>query len=235
MRNSVNEAISDIQKGKMVLVFDFDEREKETDMTIASQFVTADSIREMRKNAGGLICTTLHNDMKEALDLPFLAELFGCAANDHPVLSLLSPNDLPYDTKSAFGITINHRKTFTGITDKDRALTVSEFAKLAAQTKKLDQKGLRDEFGKNFRAPGHIHLLNCSKELLSQRFGHTELTTALMVMAGVVPSSTICEMMGDDGNALSKEQAMKYAEKHDMVFLEGKQVIEAWRAWGKKK
>ena len=55
MRNSVQEAISDIQKGRMVLVFDFDDREKETDMTIASQFVTADSIREMRKNAGGLI------------------------------------------------------------------------------------------------------------------------------------------------------------------------------------
>ncbi|OPY31072.1 MAG: 3,4-dihydroxy-2-butanone 4-phosphate synthase [Methanomassiliicoccales archaeon PtaU1.Bin124] len=235
MRNTVQDAISDINKGKMVLVFDFDDRERETDMTIASQFVTAETIREMRKNAGGLICTTVHNDLKEALDLPFLAEVFGCSSQDHPVLTLLSPNDLPYDTKSAFGITINHRKTFTGITDKDRALTVSEFAKLAAQTTRLDANGLRAEFGRNFRAPGHIHLLNASKELLSQRFGHTELTTALMVMAGVTPSSTICEMMGDDGNALNKEQARHYAEKNDLCFLEGKQVIEAWRDWGKKR
>ena len=183
----------------------------------------------------GSFCTSVHYEMRQALDLPFLADIFGCSSKDHPVLSLLSPNDIPYDTKSAFGITINHRKTFTGITDKDRALTVSEFAKLAGQAGKIDVKELRSEFGQSFRAPGHIHLLNASKELLKERRGHTELTTALMVMAGVIPSSTICEMMGDDGNALGKDKAMKYAEKHDLCFLEGKQVIEAWRDWGKKK
>lgn len=235
MKGSVNEAIIDIQKGKMVLIFDFDDREKETDMTIASQFVTPDSIRQMRKNAGGLICTTVHNDIKEALDLPFLVELFGCSSHDHPVLDLLSPNDLPYDTKSAFGITINHRRTFTGITDIDRALTVSEFAKLASRAGKVSKQELQSQFGKEFRAPGHIHLLNASSELLKKRFGHTELSTALMVMAGVIPSATICEMMGDDGKAMGKDQAKKYAERNDLTFVDGKQVIEAWQEWGRKR
>ncbi|MFA5312100.1 MAG: 3,4-dihydroxy-2-butanone-4-phosphate synthase [Methanomassiliicoccales archaeon] len=235
MKNSVDEAIRDMSKGRMVLVYDFDNREGETDMAIASEFVTAESIREMRKSAGGLICTTAHNDMVEALGLPFLADIFNEASKDHPVLTGLVPNDIPYDTKSAFGITINHRKTFTGITDIDRALTVSEFAKLIKNSGGKSPAALREEFGRSFRAPGHIHLLNATKNLLTKRFGHTELTTALAVMAGVVPSTTICEMMGDDGKALDKSKAKAYAVRNDLCFLEGQQVIDAWKDWGKKR
>ncbi|QLH75479.1 MAG: 3,4-dihydroxy-2-butanone-4-phosphate synthase [Methanomassiliicoccales archaeon] len=235
MKQSVEEAINDIREGKMVFVYDFDERERETDMTIASEFVTPEVIREMRKNAGGLICTTAHNDIVEALDLPFLADIFNCASKDHPVLNGLTPNDLPYDTKSAFGVTINHRKTFTGITDIDRAMTISEFAKFVKNVDHKRPEDLREEFGHHFRAPGHVHLLNASKNLLTKRFGHTELTTALMVMAGVVPSATICEMMGDDGRALSKDKAKDYAKEKGLCFLEGKQVIEAWARWGRER
>lgn len=235
MKNTVEDAIHEIQKGRMVLIFDFDDRERETDMAIASQFVTSESIREMRKNAGGLICTTLSNEAKEALDIPFLVELLECASNDHPVLDLLSPNDIPYDTKSAFGITINHRRTFTGITDLDRALTVAQFASLIGKVGKIEPEELREEFGKNFRAPGHIHLLNSSKELLSKRFGHTELSTALMFMAGVIPSATICEMMGDDGKAMGKDEAIDYAMRNELCFLEGKQIIDSWKGRGSKK
>ena len=71
----IERALQDIRKGKMVLIFDSDDRERETDMTVASQFVTPASIREMRKNAGGLICTTAHHDICQKLDLPFLGEL----------------------------------------------------------------------------------------------------------------------------------------------------------------
>ena len=78
----------------------------------------------------------------------------------------------------------------------------------------MSDESARTEFGKTFRAPGHVHLLNASKELLAKRFGHTELSTALMVMTGMTPSATICEMMGDDGHALSKEKAKDYAKKH---------------------
>jgi 3,4-dihydroxy 2-butanone 4-phosphate synthase len=150
-------------------------------------------------------------------------------------MNLMSPTDIPYDTKSAFSITINHRATFTGITDIDRALTISEFAKLAKKTKSMSNEEARIAFGKTFRAPGHVHLLNSSKDLLSKRFGHTELSTALLVMAGVTPSATVCEMMGDDGHALSKEKAKVYAERFDLCFLEGHQIIDSWRKWEKPK
>jgi 3,4-dihydroxy 2-butanone 4-phosphate synthase len=228
-------ALKDLREGRMVFIFDSDDREKETDMTIASEFVTPASIREMRKNAGGLICTTAHNDICRKLDTPFLADVLECNHDRHPVLKRLSPNDIPYDTKSAFSITINHRRTFTGITDNDRALTVSEFAKLAKTTECMGDEEARVEFGKQFRSPGHIHLLNSTPQLLSKRKGHTELSTAMMVMAGVTPSATICEMMGDDGYALSKEKAKRYAERFDLCFLEGKDIIEYWKRNGKAK
>jgi 3,4-dihydroxy 2-butanone 4-phosphate synthase len=233
--NEIRRALRDIRDGKMVLIFDADDRERETDMTMASQFVTSASIREMRKNAGGLICTTAHNDISSKLDLPFLVDVLECNHDKHPVLRNLAPNDIPYDTKSAFSITINHRKTFTGITDIDRALTVSEFAKLAGDSYSMSEEEARVAFGRAFRSPGHIHLLNSTSQLLSKRKGHTELATAMMVLAGVTPSATICEMMGDDGNALSKEKAKRYAERFDLCFLEGKDIIDFWKRGGNGK
>jgi 3,4-dihydroxy 2-butanone 4-phosphate synthase len=235
MKGTVEEALKDLRAGKIVLVYDSDDRERETDMIVASEFVTPPVIMQLRKEAGGLICTTAHNDIKEKFDLPFLVDVFSCSAKGHPVMDLLSPNDIPYDTKSAFSITINHRATFTGITDTDRALTISEFAKLAKKVKGSSNEQARAEFGKTFRAPGHVHLLNASKELLVKRFGHTELSTALLVMTGLTPSATVCEMMGDDGHALSKKEAKGYAERFDLCFLEGRQIIEAWSKWEKPK
>jgi 3,4-dihydroxy 2-butanone 4-phosphate synthase len=225
----VQKALQELKEGRIVLVYDADGREEETDMVIASEKVTPEAIRILRKDAGGLICTTADVVIQKALGLPFLTEVFLGMADHYPVMRELIPNDIPYDVKSAFGITINHRKTFTGITDNDRAMTVSEFASLAKRAITSEDGWAKREFGKNFRAPGHIHLLNTSERILETRFGHTELATALTIMAGMVPSATVCEMMGDDGNALSKTRAAEYGRKHGLPFLVGADIIEAWR------
>jgi 3,4-dihydroxy 2-butanone 4-phosphate synthase len=230
---AVLDAIQELKQGRIVLVYDADGREEETDMVIASEFVTPAAIRTLRKDAGGLICTTADTRIQNALGLPFLTELFLGMAEHYPVMRNLIPDDIPYDVKSAFGITINHRKTFTGITDDDRAMTVKEFAELARRALTSEDGWAKREFGKNFRAPGHIHLLNTSDRILETRFGHTELATALVIMAGLVPSATVCEMMGDDGKALSKEKAKEYARGHGLVFLEGADIVEAWKGFRK--
>lgn len=230
----VMKALDALRNGQFVLIYDADKREEETDMVIASEFVTSSVVRTLRKDAGGLICTTADPTIQERLGLPFLTELYLGMGDEFPVMKRLMPNDIPYDTKSAFGITINHRKTFTGITDKDRAFTIKEFANLAKRAiAEEDGWGMR-EFGSNFRAPGHIHLLNTSQQILETRFGHTELATALVIMAGLVPSATVCEMMGDDGNALSKEKAREYADKLGLVFLTGAEIVEAWKGFRKR-
>jgi len=228
----VPDALQELKKGHMVLVYDADGREEETDMVIASEFVTSEAVRLLRKDAGGLICTTADTRIQEALGLPFLSELFLGMAEHYPVMRNLMPNDIPYDVKSAFGITINHRRTFTGITDDDRALTIKEFAELARRALTSEDGWAKREFGKSFRAPGHVHLLNTSQRILETRFGHTELATALVIMAGLVPSATVCEMMGDDGKALSKEKAKAYAKKRGLVFLEGAEIVGAWKEQG---
>jgi 3,4-dihydroxy 2-butanone 4-phosphate synthase len=226
---AVMRAIEDLKRGQVVLVYDADGREEETDMVIASEFVTPAAVMTLRKDAGGLICTTADPRIQQALGLPFLTELFLGMSERYPVMRGLIPNDIPYDVKSAFGITINHRRTFTGITDNDRALTIKEFAELSRRALTSEDGWARKEFGRTFRAPGHIHLLNTSERILETRFGHTELATALVTMAGLVPSATVCEMIGDDGKAMAKDRAREYANQRGLVLIEGSEIIEAWR------
>lgn len=225
---SLERAIDDVRNGRIVLVYDFDDREKETDMTIASQFITPDILRRMRKDAGGLVCTTTPHDVALGLGLPFMADVYSDDSSRYPLLRAMAPDDIPYDnTKSSFGITVNHRRTYTGITDNDRALTIREYDRIIFS--EMDDASKMTELGRNFRAPGHVHLLNTSSEILKNRKGHTELCTALMILAGVNPSATICEMMGDDGNAMAKDLVIRYAEDNGLTFVEGGEIIEAWK------
>lgn len=224
-RKSLEKAMRSLRSGNIILVFDDDEREAETDMVVAAEHCTPQHVMVLRKDAGGLICAALHPKVAKALDLPFLTEIYESALHRYPILGELAPTDIPYDERSSFTIPVNHRKTFTGITDRDRALTIRELAKLAHKV----EEGLGKEyFGLNFRSPGHVHLLRAADRLLAERRGHTELTTALAEMSGITPVVAICEMMGDEGGALSKKKAMRYAETHNMVFLEGYEIVEAY-------
>lgn len=231
---SIEKALEDVRNGKMILVYDFDYRERETDMTIGSEFVTHETLREMRKHAGGLVCTTTPYRVAKRLGLPFMSDVFWDDVEKYPLLKGMAPTDIPYDnTKSSFGITINHRKTYTGITDSDRALTIKEYTKTIFQNKPTEE--IIKDLCTNFRSPGHVHLLNTTDKILESRKGHTELCTALMIMAGVKPSATICEMLGDDGNSGKKEDSITYAKKNGLSFVTGDEVIKAWEEFKVKR
>ena len=185
----------------------------------------------MRKDGGGLIFLMTSYNIAQKLHLPFLADLFSKISDKYPVLKLLAPNDLPYDTKSSFSLYINHRKTFTGITDFDRSLTINKFAELVKNIKKLDDDMAIKKFGKEFRSPGHIPICISSEKLLESRKGHTELVMAMINMAELIPSASGCEMMGDNNKALSKNNAIDYAKKHNLVILNGNEIVKAWKKW----
>jgi 3,4-dihydroxy 2-butanone 4-phosphate synthase len=216
--NNIEKAMNNLKNGKIILIYDSDDREGETDMVVASEKITPTHIRTMRKDGGGLICTAIHPDFCKSIGIPFMVDVLDYASEKFPILKELYPNDIPYDEKSSFSITINHRETFTGITDNDRALTVKKFTELCMEKRFND-------FGKEFRAPGHMVLLRAADGLLKSRKGHTEMTVALAEMAGLTPIATICEMMGDDGNAMSKSETKKYAEKHNLIYLSGEELI----------
>lgn len=230
---SIRSAVEKLRQGEFVLIHDADERENETDFVIASEFVTAESIRYMRKEGGGLIFLMISNDIAQKLQLPFLSDLYADLEDKYPVLKRLIADDIPYDTKSSFSVYINHRDTFTGITDKDRSLTIAEFAHLSKQLSGKTDKEILDLFGSRFRSPGHVPICVASKQPLTSRFGHTELSTALLTMAGLTPVASGCEIMGDDGKALSKEKARKLAQNHDFAFVEGEEIIQSWDEWSK--
>ena len=231
--NNIKKAIEDLKKGKFVLIHDSDTREDETDFIIASKFITPEKIKTMRKDGGGLIFLMIFNEVADKFDLPFLTDLYNSNLDKYPILNSLIANDIPYDTKSSFSLYINHRNTFTGITDIDRSLTIKEFADIAQKCINLTKKESINMIGKKFRSPGHIPICISSKNLLSDRFGHTELTISLLKMANLIPVGSGCEIMGDEGKALSKEKAMSYAKKNKLVYLEGNEIIRAWKKWSK--
>lgn len=219
----IDEAIESFKNGEIVLIFDDDNREKETDMIIAGEFITPEHVTTLRNDAGGLLCVPLSSEVADNLRVPYMTDIMEAASDKFPVLTELSPNDIPYDEKSAFSITVNHRSTFTGITDNDRAVTIKELALLC-------KDGYYNDFGKYFRAPGHVTLLRASKGHVRSRRGHTELSIALAEMAGTTPVAVCCEMMDDvSRNSKTTDDVEKYAEKNNLVFLSGAEVVEAYK------
>lgn len=230
----IQDTVESLREGKFVCIYDADGREEETDLVMAAQFCTWQDVRRMRLDGGGLIFLMVHSRVSDKLGLPFLADLYYKEGGRWPVLKELIPNDIPYDAKSSFSITVNHRKTFTGITDRDRALTISDFARISEEINGDEITSIRAQrmLGARFRAPGHVPICASSHEVLASRRGHTELSVALMRMAGLTPVAVGAEMMGNsEGNARPRDDAKAYAEENGFVFLDGEQIIEAWRSW----
>lgn len=218
----INDALQALKAGKVILLYDFDNREKETDFAILSSAVTPEIIRMFRKDGGGLICTAISGAAAAAFGLPFASDALRFTGD-----IVEKEGDVPYDRKnhSSFSLWVNHRDTYTGVTDRDRALTVTS---IAERVKEFANGGCTIRFSDEFRTPGHMALLRAADDLLDQRRGQTELSVALADMAGVAPAITICEMMADDGYALDKEGAKAYARKHGLVFIEGQDVLDEW-------
>jgi 3,4-dihydroxy 2-butanone 4-phosphate synthase len=217
----ISSALSALREGRFILLYDFDDRERETDFAIRADAVTPRDIVTMRRDGGGLICTAIRQDAARSLGLPFAREVL----REYSVAE--KTGDIPYDPKnqSSFSLWVNHRDTFTGITDRDRSLTITSIA----EEVKKSLNGGGSAFSAKFRSPGHVAILIAAESLLDQRHGQTELSIALADMAGITPAVTICEMLDEkSGNALDKESARSYAREHSLVFVEGSEVLEAW-------
>ena len=216
--------------GEPVLIFDAVDREAETDLVFLSSGATPELVRLARKDAGGLVCTAISDELRRRLDLPYYVDLLGLADREYAGLARLAERPR-YDRRSAFGITINHRANFTGVPDNDRALTIRTVGELAAAAPNLPDAELRTTFRNAFVSPGHVYLLYAAPTLLAERKGHTELAISLARMAGLGESVTVCEMLGDSGGAREPEAARRYADAHGFPFLDGATIVEAWRTW----
>ena len=185
---SIEEVISEIKQGKMIILVDDEDRENEGDLCIAAEKVTPEAINFMAKYARGLICLTLTPERIEQLKLPLMA------SENHP-----GP---PHGT--AFTVSIEAKKgVTTGISAHDRALTV--LTAIADDAKPED-----------LVIPGHIFPLRAREGGVLVRAGHTEGSVDLARLAGLKPAGVICEIMNDDGTMARMPDLEKFAKKHGL-------------------
>lgn len=231
------EAINSLREGNFVLIHDDDNREDEVDMVISSQYISPKHIATMRKDAGGLICTAVSKEISTKLGLPFIYDVLNIFGTANKTISLINQNSSPYGDKPSFSITLNHVNTYTGITDNDRALTISSLANICSELNKNTdlngQKAILEKFQMSFRTPGHVPILIASKGLLNERKGHTEMSIYLTKIANMTNVTTICEMLDPHNyKALSYKDALEYAKENDLVIIEAKELITYAKSYG---
>ncbi len=228
--SEVQRAIAAFAAGQPVMVFDSDFREKETDLLWPATAATPEVMRTLRKDCGGLLFLAIGDEIGQLFGLPWLQDIHTHPAlvEQNPVLGHLITNDLQYDARSAFTLSINHRDTYTGITDRDRSLTTRRFAELAGESlaQGISGEAAHTALGEEFRTPGHIPVCRESPGGLATRQGHTELAVAIARLAGHVPATIGAEMLQPDGDgALSVEAAREYARERGIPMITGADLL----------
>lgn len=186
--HTIPELISELQRGKMIILIDDEERENEGDLVLAADFVTPEAINFMAREARGLVCLSLTAEQVNRLQLPPMVPE---ALND-------SPN------KTAFTVSIEAADgVTTGISAADRARTI----KVAASPHSTKA---------NIHMPGHIFPLRAKEGGVLVRPGHTEGSVDLTILAGLTPAAVICEVVNDDGTMARVPDLRAFAEKHQL-------------------
>ena len=232
MSNPVHAAVTSFSQGLPVCLFDSEKREGETDLLFSAQHATPATMRQLRKDCGGLLFLAIGHEVGEKFGLPFLQDLHTQKelTEKFDVLNELVTNDLRYDSRSAFTLSLNHRQTYTGITDKDRSLTTRRFAELTNEVfaKEIDSNEAKRRLGAEFRTPGHIPVCRETEGGLSRRQGHTELAVGLARLSKLSPVVIGAEMLEPDGDlALRVADARAWAEARGIPFLEGADIVQA--------
>ena len=232
MEPHVQRAVDAFKQGQPVCLFDSEKREGETDLLFPAATAEPATMRQLRQDCGGLLFLAIGDEVGECFGLPFLQDLHTTpdAVDRNPVLNHLITNDLRYDARSAFTLSLNHRETYTGITDRDRALTTRRFGELAGEMIQADAsvETAQEALGLEFRTPGHIPVCRESPGGLETRQGHTELAVAIARLSGHVPATIGAEMLQPDGDkALSVEAAREYAEVHNIPMITGDDLLKA--------
>ncbi|MGM5055398.1 3,4-dihydroxy-2-butanone-4-phosphate synthase [Rhizobium sp. 814_E9_N1_1] len=186
---TIEDAISAIASGKMVVVVDDQNRENEGDIVVAADAVTPETIAFMMTHARGLVCIAMEGERLDALDIP-----------------LMVPNNTE-SHKTAFTVSVDYLKgTTTGISAADRAATVRAL---------VDDRAKPDEFAR----PGHIFPLRANPRGVLGRPGHTEAAVDLARLAARVPAGVICEVANDDGTMSRLPELTLFAERHNLPLV----------------
>src|SRR3954462_15108107 len=167
--DAIDDVVSDIAKGKIVIVTDDADRENEGDLVIAAEKVTPEAVNFMAKYGRGLICVPISHERAEQLGLQRMV-----AQNRE-----MYKTDFTVSVDAARGVT-------TGISAYDRATTILAIANPKSSPEDLVQ-------------PGHVFPLRAKDGGVLRRAGHTEAAVDLARLAGLQPAGVLCEILHDDG------------------------------------
>jgi 3,4-dihydroxy 2-butanone 4-phosphate synthase/GTP cyclohydrolase II len=183
---TIEEAIQEIRRGRMVILMDDKDRENEGDLCMAAEKVTPQAINFMATHGRGLICLPLTEERVKHLQLSMM----------------VSENTSPFGT--AFTVSVDATSEITtGISAADRAKTILDA--IADDAKPQD-----------LVTPGHIFPLRARNGGVLVRAGQTEGSVDLARLAGLKPAGVICEIMKDDGTMARQPDLMKFAKKHKL-------------------
>lgn len=198
--DSVEAALADLRRGKMVIVVDDADRENEGDLVMAAEHATPAAINFMAKFGRGLICVPTTGDRLKQLG----------------VERMVTQNRETF--KTDFQVSVDAaRGISTGISAADRAKTIQVMA---------DPTALADDLIQ----PGHIFPLRAKSGGVLQRAGHTEAAVDLARLAGCRPIGVICEVMSDDGTMARLPELQKFARKHKLKICSIADLISYRRA-----
>lgn len=184
--SSVEEIVSDLRIGKMVIIVDDEERENEGDLLMAADKVTPEDINFMAKYGRGLICLTLTQSRCNLLRLPLMA-----TQNTG-----LEETNFTVSIEASEGVT-------TGISAHDRARTIRVATAPGAQPSDIKQ-------------PGHIFPLMAKPGGVLTRAGHTEAGCDFTRLAGLSPAAVIVEILNDDGTMARRPDLIEFSKRHDI-------------------
>ncbi|NLR73923.1 bifunctional 3,4-dihydroxy-2-butanone-4-phosphate synthase/GTP cyclohydrolase II [Leeia aquatica] len=182
----IQDIISDMRAGRMVILVDEEDRENEGDLVLAAEFVTPEAINFMAKHGRGLICLTLTEERCQFLGLPMMAQRNGTQFGTAFTVSI----------EAAEGVT-------TGISAADRAHTIKTAVSRDCKPSDIVQ-------------PGHVFPLKAQPGGVLVRAGHTEAGCDLARLAGAAPAAVICEIMNDDGTMARLPELLAFARTHNL-------------------
>jgi 3,4-dihydroxy 2-butanone 4-phosphate synthase/GTP cyclohydrolase II len=194
---AIEDAIADIQEGRMVVIVDDPDRENEGDLAVAAEFATPEAINFMVTYARGQVCLSITEERADALGLPLIAQ--------------------PGESSrlgTAYTAAIDAREGIsTGISAADRSHTVRVAIAPGAKPSDL-LKG------------GHVQPLRAKPGGVLERMGQTEACVDLARLAGLTPAGVICEIMNGDGTMARVPDLVEYCEQHGLRMITVADLVE---------
>jgi 3,4-dihydroxy 2-butanone 4-phosphate synthase / GTP cyclohydrolase II len=194
--SALQQALSHLQKGGMIILVDDEDRENEGDLVMAAEFATPETVNFMARFGRGLICMPMAGDITDKFNLPPMV------ANNKARRS------------TAFSVSIEARDGITtGISAFDRAHTIATAINPASKSGDLV-------------SPGHVFPLRAHDKGVLARAGHTEGSIDLMRLAGLKPAAVICEIMKDDGEMARRPDLDVFAKQHGLPVLTIEAIVQ---------